>query len=261
MPYLIVFAAIALAVIAGASAVVFVLLRRRGLIPALLTAALTVTILIALWPIPTHGGFTFLFEIALHELHQTRDLVAERLDARQDERFWQRQSDRFGRTLAVVAARDAGGGWQEVEVGGGIHAWLDTTTGLLWTDVVEVRLATSMPPLADSQALCGRLPPAGAWALPSEGDQYSFWRSAGHTRLPGQTASQLSYLVDPDLRAETPVYSLRGGANQAGAAPTRNFKVRCLARTAAAPQHGYAREKIPLEEWNRFQLAKLAPTR
>ena len=255
---LIIYAA-ALTIIVGAGAMVYRHFAARGRLRAALYGISTASILVLIWPIPIHGGFTIWAEALYDELerHMKRRHDAEEI--RRAEVFQLRLQERFAAPLDYDVVSRLSGSWHTVSVTGGRLAWYDALSRLIWSEPLDFPSSAPWPSLAQAKALCRAYPPAGHWALPTEAEQYHFWKAGGATALPHPAASQLAYIVDEDLQTEIPTLSVanRGNANARTDPGPSTATVRCVARGPGAPARGYVKADIPLEEWNRFQLSKL----
>jgi hypothetical protein len=252
------FYVIALLVVMGAGIGVYWIFARHSRWLGAALGLLLVVVLALLWPIPIHGGFTFLGEVLyrdLHRQHQARQEVAKQ---QKKQAFVERIETRLSSTLSFSDAEPLAGTWSRVQVDGTQPAWYESDSRLLWSDWLPFKADAALPSLQAAKARCQDQPPLGRWALASEAENYLVWKSGGDKLLPTAPASSVSYWVDEDLGLEMPSYKLRHTSNnisQQGG--TRPFVVRCVARGPGAPESGYLRKDIPLDEWNRYQLSKL----
>lgn len=162
---------------------------------------------------------------------------------------------RFKGELAIVQSDPHSRGWQQIVDAEGHTAWLATSSGMIWSQWLELTATKSLPTLALARQRCAELPPAGFWALPTEAEHVHMWLAGGLDVLPSNQTGSVSYMVDTDYQLETPVYHVVGGSNvrPSGARP---FSVRCVARGPNSPERGFIQSDIPLEDWNRYQLSK-----
>jgi hypothetical protein len=227
--------------------------RMLGVFAGLFSAA----VLVLIWPIPIHGGFTLLGAIMFDELRDEWERVDTVRAARKDQRFMQRLEARFVGVLEYDGVVELAGNWSAVTLPTGEVAWLDKHSGLIWSKPLLLTTDTPLGALEAGKTLCREQAPVGYWALPTEAERYQFWRAAGEQHLPHKVAPAMSYLVDEDMRMELPSVSLPpsgSGNNRSGGAV--QLTLRCVARGPTAPARGYIRGDIPLAEWNRYQLAK-----
>ena len=239
-------------------------LRSKSRLLAVSLALLVLSSLVLLWPVPIHGGFTFLGEILYRELGQMQRQRARDAEQQETADFIRRVENRTAGPLSFIVTQSLTGGWAQVEIKGVAtkgagNAWHDSASGLLWSDWLALSSHPGMPALADARARCQRHPPAGKWALASETDNYLLWKAGGETLLPPAPSSSIAQLLDPQTRLEMPTYQLKPSADnrEQDNNPRRRFVVRCTARGSAAPTAAYSRKDIPLAEWNRFQMRKM----
>lgn len=247
----------ALGLILTAGWLVFRLFRRRPIVAAI-SAAGIVLLLALLWPIPIHGGFTFLGEVLYSEIERSWREEVETRKAQKKTEFAHRLETRFAGTLDFEATERITERWHRVLVEGRSTGILDSATGMLWSEWLVLPGDGSLPALSTAKDRCRAEAPPDHWALAGETENFHLWKSGGPDVLPAPTWSIVSYLVDEQLSLEMPTYQLRGGT--VGNAPgdsRRLFAVRCVARSAKAPPGGYARSPIRAEDWNLYQLSKL----
>ena len=134
----------------------------------------------------------------------------------------------------------------------GAIAWFDTDSGLVWSDPLTVPAWAAGGDVKPGREFCANRAPQGYWALPTEGDLFTFWEHAGYRVSPWSGQSTPSLLVDEGLRMELPVWYI---------GRDRTVAVRCVARSPRAPKAGYSRTDIDIERWNRYQLEKAEPLR
>jgi len=119
-------------------------------------------------------------------------------------------------------------------------------------------------PLSDlpaAKAICQQLSPQGVWSLPTEAEQYYFWRAHGADILPDDGASAIAILTDETFQLEMPVVNLgrQWNNNLENNTTTKTLAIRCVARSEQAPRQGYLNKDIPGDQWNRYQLSKSMP--
>jgi len=258
MPVILIFYLIALLVVLGSGVGVYWVFARRNRLLGAALGLLLVAVLVLLWPIPIHGGFTFLGEVLYSELENQMKARVEEKQATKRQEFVAQTTNRFhGRPGFSVVERLADD-WYRVQTGDGVDAWYDAGTRLLWSEWLPLDSNEPLPPLERAKVRCQEHPPTGDWALASEVENYLLWKSDGRNLLPQAPGSSMSYLVADDLGMELPTYALRKQPAPAGGHATvpTGFAVRCIALGADAPAGGYARRDIPLNDWNRYQLSK-----
>jgi len=250
--------AIVLLIILGGGVMVYRRVARRNRLLGVFAGLLSSAALVLIWPIPIHGGFTFLGAIMLDELIDQWEQVEEKSVVRKDERFLQSLETRFSGTLKYERVIPLAGDWSTVTLSDGGTAWLDNHSGLIWSEPQGLTTDNPLDALEAGKALCRNYVPAGYWALPTEAERYQFWRAAGKQYLPHNVAPAMGYIVDDDIRMVLPSVSLP--ASGLGNNATRgaiSLMLRCVARGAGAPARGYIRSDISISEWNRYQLAKV----
>lgn len=232
---------------------------RWGRLRAGIAAALTLSVAILIWPIPIHGGFTFLFAVALDELSRNYQQYQEIKQERKHNLFLSRLNQRFKGQLDVYPRQRLNSLWLEVQTQDGTRAWLDESTGMVWSELISLETTTDFPSLEAAKSTCSDHSPKGYWALPTEAENYTLWRSGGKTVLPHDDHNMMSYSVDEQLELEMPTYMMVNKArnNNATSKQGNSFSVRCIARTKNAPLRGYMKSDIALDDWNEYQLRKL----
>jgi hypothetical protein len=227
--------------------------------------------LVLLWPVPIHGGITILGEILYRELgsalrQQQRDQARQQQTA-----YTQRLADRVAAPLPFTVTQPLAGSWAKVQTAGGVSAWHDSSSGLLWSQWLPLPASAALPTLETARNRCRQQPPAGYWALATETENYHLWKAGGEQQLPAAPASSVAQLLDSKTRLEMPTYAIKHTADnnrqnssqnrtQIGSqssARQRHFVIRCTARSPDAPVGGYNRSDIPLQQWNRFQMRRL----
>jgi len=178
---------------------------------------------LALTPVPIHGGFVFLLpeliSESLGELQRSRA-------ARAREQKEKRLASRFAGHLPVAHHRDG---------------WRDPESGLVWSEALEPAAAIDASALAAAKAQCAAREPRGYWAVPRDADFY-FLAKAG--RAEGAWLAE-AYLWPEEVSLPVRVRFAGGGA----------ARTSCVAVTPPAPARGYLSSDVPLEDWNRYQLA------
>jgi hypothetical protein len=256
--YLLIYA-FALIVIVGLSFAAYKLCACWGRIPAAIAATLTLSASILIWPIPIHGGFTFLLDVAWRELNHKYIQHQELKQTRIQNEFLAKLSQRFKGPLDVHPRQRLNSNWYEVQTQSGSRAWLDESSKMLWSELLLIHTTTNLPSLERAKAACSTLSPEGYWALPTEAENYTLWHSGGANVLPRFEYNMISYTVDEQFRLELPTYAMGKKSNNANMASQHGnaFAVRCIARTKDAPIRGYIKSDIALDDWNEYQLRKL----
>lgn len=251
--------AFALIVIFSLCFAVYKLCVRWGRIRAGIAATLTLGAAILIWPIPIHGGFTFLFAVAWQELSHNYQQYLEIKQTIKDNMFLTKLNQRFKGPLDVYPRQQINSFWHEVETQYGARAWLDESSKMVWSELLLLATTTDLPSLEMAKTTCSSLPPKGYWALPTEAENYTLWRSGGADVFPQSEYNVVAYLVDDQLGLELPTYAMgkkTGNANVASQ-PGNPFAVRCIARTKNAPLRGYIQSDIALDDWNEYQMRKI----
>jgi hypothetical protein len=250
---------IALLVVLGAGVGAFLVFARYSRLLGAGLGLLLMVVLVLLWPIPIHGGLTFLGEVMYRELDRALEAHQEIVKQQEKRELRQRLETRFSRPLDFSITGPLSGTWARVLVEGGQPAWYESDSRLLWSDWLPFEPDAALPSLKPAKARCRSYPPEGHWALVSEVENYLLWKSGGDELLPDVPASSVSYWMDEHTGLEMPTYNLRGSADNTDQRPGKHrwFVARCVARGPGAPPAGYARRDIPLTEWNRYQLSKL----
>jgi hypothetical protein len=233
----------------------------RELHPILrILSSLSITAVTALlWPIPIHGGITMIGGILLEEFSSRRKQTPERpaLPSGSDAHF---RSGRFAGRMEIRSEISTADRWHAVVLGRNRRAWLDPSSGLLWSDSQRLTGSSRLHRIDAAKRLCTELEPAGYWALPTEAEQALLWNTATRSGLPGSEISEVSYIVDDSLGMELPVFRVRGHGNNESAVPP-GATIRCVALGPGAPPGGFIRRDIDLELWNRYQTSKINPAR
>ncbi len=253
----IVFYLVALLIILACGVLVYRWVRRRHPLLGVLAGLFCSALLVVIWPIPIHGGFTFLGATMYDELVDLWQRVEEKSVARKDQHFLQELEARFAGAIQYERVAALAGDWSTVTLPSGTVAWLDNHSGLIWSEPQMLTTDNPLGALEAGKALCLEYKPVGYWALPTEAERYQFWRAAGQQHLPHKVAPAMGYIVDGDMRMVLPSVSLppSRSANNSKSGMTQ-LALRCVARGPAAPARGYLRSDIALTEWNRYQLAK-----
>lgn len=235
-------------VLAGAAAFAcYRALRHRGRLPAAALSLIVIVVLALLYPIPTHGGLTFLAEVVVQEWAAHRRSEGYSAAKHAEAAFVERLEERFAGPLAFRILDRAGDSWARVTTDEGSEGWYERRSQLLWTDPLPWPDAPPSPTLEQAVAFCNAIPPEGYWTLPTEGELYHFWKADGAAISPGQGYSSMAFTVDIGLQLELPTV-FRG--KRAG------YTLRCVARSSKAPKAGYTRDDVELGAWNAFQLQK-----
>ncbi len=209
-----------------------------------------------LWPIPIHGGFT------LVGTQVYREWSNEREQARQIQQQQQitlaKSASRFAGALPYQLERTLADGWQIVSLQDGASAWLDENSGMIWSPWIALPRSANRPTLDSAKARCEQYHPAGYWALATTAEAALMWHAHGERHLPAATTSWMEYFTQPEFDLELASYHLQSNSNNEN--PARGdevFSVRCVARSEAAPDHGYRQWDVGLEIWNRYQLQRI----
>jgi hypothetical protein len=251
------FYGVAVLIILGGGVLVYWWVGRHHRILGVLAGMFSAAALALIWPIPIHGGFTFLGAIVFDELRENWERGVAVYAARKDQRFMQGLEARFAGVLEYERVVERAGNWSTVTLPMGGIAWMDKHSGLIWSEPLLLMTDTPLSALEAGKTLCREQVPAGYWALPTEAERYQFWRAAGRQHLPHKVAPAMAYIVDEDMGMELSSVSLSptgSGNNNTGSAI--QLMLLCVARGPAAPARGYIRSDIPLPEWNRYQMAK-----
>lgn len=227
---------------------VFIKVRQSGKFKAFLASILTVFLLALFYPIPIHGGFTFLFEIMIEELESQANQI--KYEQKRDKKiaFLTGIESRFKGTLDFTILKQEVDSWYSVQVADGINAFYESNSKLLWRPAMVLEHSVNNPSLADAKEFCRTMPPQGYWTLPNEAEIYYFWKSGGQRIDPGRGNSYISFIVD--LETQTEIQTMSIGRR-------REIAVRCIARSIDAPKRGYTNADISLSEWNTYQLEKM----
>ncbi len=237
------------AVFIGLMITVYIKMQRFGLIKALGASLLVGCLLFLFFPMPIHGGFTFLFEIAIDEVkHEMQDRALAQQE-KINSAFLTKFENRFSGVLSFQKLSRESKRWYEVTSVEGTRGWHDTRSAMVWSEPFTGVGSGNRPTLDEAVSFCRHLPPAGFWALPTEAERYHFWKSGGPELFDERRYGSISGLVDSRLQMVIPVVQLGRGADLA---------VRCIARGPNAPVRGYIQDDIPLAEWNRYQMSKVA---
>jgi hypothetical protein len=257
-----IYGAVVITVLGSGIGVYLVFSRRSKVIgfAAGLTASLA---LVLLWPIPIHGGFTFLGDELYTEITNWLQETRLRREAFIGDREEAPRKPHYGGPLDIAVVQELSPEWFFILVNGKVPAWHHATTGLLWSEWLALAPTEGHPELGEAKARCQHHAPPGRWELASELDNYLLWRTDGDRFLPAAPASSMSYLSEETLAMELPTYDLRRPAGSQGQAPfpsrSRRFFVRCITGAPGVPLARLSRQQIPLDDWNRYQLSKNTP--
>lgn len=251
--------AFVLIVIFGLCLVVYRLCVRWGRFRAGVAAALTLGVMSLFWPIPIHGGLTFVFAEVWHELsyHYQKNLQNKQTIKKQE--FLSKLKQRFKGPLDIYPRQQINSFWREVATQHGTRAWLDESSKMVWSELILLKTTTDFPSLETAKMTCSSLRPEGYWALPTEAEYYTKWRHGWTDIFPPNEYNVVSYVVDEQLGIELPSYGMAKKAGNANVASRQSntFAVRCIARTENAPLRGYIKSDIALDDWNEYQLRKM----
>ena len=254
----ILFYGVAILIILGGGVLVYWWVGRHNRLLGVLAGLFSAAALVLIWPIPIHGGFTFLGAIMIDELRDELARVETVHEAHKDLRFIQGLETRFAGVVEYGHVVELAGSWSTVTLPTGGVAWLDNHSGLIWSTPLVLTTEAPLLALEAGKTLCRQQTPTDYWALPTEAERYQFWRAAGRQHLPHKVAPAMGYMVDEAMGMEIPSVSLppvNSGNNRTRGAI--QLMLRCVARGPAAPARGYIRSDIPLSEWNRYQLANV----
>lgn len=255
MPVLIAFYLLAVGAILAVAFLSFRRLRRYGRLPAIAAGVATASTLLLLWPIPIHGGFTFLGEVAWHEWQGHQRLQQAAAVQAKRETHDVRLATRFRGELPVATRTTIDDRWAQVTTADGDVGWHDQQSGLIWSGWQPLADSPTLPDMAAADRRCAERAPRGYWALANEAEYVLLARGDGPAAMPPAPGSVVSYIAEAGSTLRLPTYRLAPSAKSAARRP---FVVQCVARAAGSPARGYVREDIPLAEWNTFQLGKLA---
>ena len=258
MSIILIIYALAPLVIIALFATVYRLLRQRGPFITTVAAVLLLTGLTLLWPIPIHGGFTFLGDVLYREFRNARRQQQHDAAQQQTAEFIRQAENRTAGPLSFTVTQSLSDGWSRVQTADKMAAWHHRASGLLWSNWLSLPASTALPSLKDARNRCRRYPPAGYWALATETENYYLWKTGGEQHLPPAPTSSIAQRLDPGSRLEMATYHLKNTArNDQSGSELRRYVVRCTARSANAPTRGYLRQDIPVAEWNRYQMRRL----
>lgn len=251
--------AFVLVVIFSLAYTVYKLSARWGRLHAGVATALTLGLGVLIWPIPIHGGFTFLFVAAWDELSRNYQQTVEIKQSQKERAFLSKLNRRFKGALDIYPRQQINSHWLEVQAAHGARAWFDESSKMVWSELIVLQATAELPSLEMAKATCVNLQPSGYWALPTEAENYTRWRSGGSELLPNGKHSVVSYLVDEQLGLELSTYVLgkKSANTDIGTSQRNSFAVRCIARTKEAPPRGYIKSDIALDDWNEYQLQKI----
>ena len=244
-------------IIVGGGALVYRLVARHNRLLGVLAGLFSSAALVLVWPIPIHGGFTFLGAIMFDELRDELVRAEKKHVAHKEKRIMQGFEARFAGIVEYTGINKLAGSWSTLTLKTGEHAWLDDHSGLIWSAPLVLTTDTPLSALENAKSLCRKLAPIGYWALPTEAERYQFWRAAGKQHLPDNVAPAMGYIVDEKSGMQLPSVALpaKGYGNENRRGDIQLF-LRCVGRGASAPARGYIRSDITLSEWNRYQLSK-----
>ncbi|MGI9324900.1 MAG: hypothetical protein ACR2PZ_06755 [Pseudomonadales bacterium] len=231
-------------------------LRRFGAVLSALIALLFMAVAVLLWPIPIHGGFTVLGEVMYNDWTRERELAKQaQLEV---VAVRQQLAPRFAGTISYRKTRSLQNGWSEVAEPSGTSAWLNSQTGIIWSNWTALPPSQSRPTLAQAKAHCAKREPQGYWALATAAENALSWHAGGHELMPRSPTSWMSFTTRADFGLELPSYHLRStSSNQQPRNAQEVFSVRCVARSDTAPEWGYTQDDVDLELWNAYQLQHL----
>lgn len=163
----------------GLTVWIYRLAARKNRVYAAVLAIVTLCASILIWPIPIHGGFTFVAEIIYHEWRGQKRLQEQARVEQEKQKFVNERTDRFAGVIEYEIQRPLANGWFDVVTTGGEHAWFNETHNLVWSATLALESTDTSPPLALAKARCQQLVPTGRWALASEAENVLWWQSKG----------------------------------------------------------------------------------
>lgn len=248
--FILIFYGIYFLIVIAVAVSIFRWMKKRGTGVALLASGLSVVLLSLFYPIPIHGGFTFLVEIMLSELRTERTRIEHMVKEERKEAFREKLAARFRGPLAFPVREKVTEQWSSFRTAGGARGWYDAQAGLAWTDMLPLERTGAPHDLDRAKAYCAAQEPRGFWALPTEAELSLFWKAGGYRLSPLGGYGTIGLLEDIDLQTE--LLTIRISRNG-------TYAVRCVALGPGAPAAGYSKKDIPLEEWNAYQLRKTMP--
>jgi len=248
---------LALVIIISGGVAVYLKCRSWGGARAASLGLFISALLTVIWPLPIHGGFTFFGEIVYFQIKNWQRKKEHIAEVQQQNAFVERFKERFSAPLVMVSQEPLSGTWWRASIDSGI-VYYEAQSHLIWSKPQPFETASPLSSLPAAKAICRNLSPQGAWSLPTEGEQYYFWRASGAVVLPDGGASAIAILVDETFQLEMPTVNLGQQSNNNTESDTAiiTFPIRCVARSEQAPRHGYLDKDIPRDEWNHYQLSK-----
>ncbi|HAS55046.1 MAG TPA: hypothetical protein DCS42_13475, partial [Nitrospiraceae bacterium] len=180
-------------------------MKKRGTGKALVAGGLSVVVLALFFPIPIHGGFTFLVEVMLSELRAERTRMEQAVKNERKEDFKARLAARFNGPLVFSVRKQITEQWSSITAADGTQGWHHAGSGLVWTDMLALEGTRTPPELDRAKAFCAALAPISSWALPTEAELSLFWKAGGYGFSPLGNYGTISMLEDIDLLIEMPV--------------------------------------------------------
>jgi hypothetical protein len=239
-----------LLILVAVAAGIFRGLRKRGWGQALIASGLATAFLGLFFPIPVHGSFTFPFEIMLRDLRSERRRVEHQETTDKREAFRLKLAARFTGPLTMTVGEPITEQFSSIASAGGTQGFYDVRSRLAWTPMLPIETAGAPPDLEHAKAFCAQIQPQGYWALPTEAELSLFWKAGGYLLSPLAAYGTAGLLESIDFQTE--ILSVR--ISQDG-----SYALRCVALGPGAPPPGYLSGDIPLDDWNAYQLQKVAP--
>lgn len=211
---------------------------RRWIVRLLVAVAILALAVATLVPMP-HGP-PLLFQLVsqtwrdLGESWQSRQQQSDERASFDDGRevFYQAFDGRFAGALDYAGTDDLGGGWQLVSVSG-VTALLDGNSGMIYSTEIGPALGGwTADDLAAATARCRALMPQGYWDIPTGREMDMAYENG---ILQADAASSQRWIV------RIVSYGGHDGPGLKAWSSGSDVAVRCIARSAKAPPHGYLR--------------------
>jgi hypothetical protein len=253
---MLIFYSIALVIILSVGLLTFVLFRNKNKLLAVLLSLCAMSVLVLGWPIPIHGGFTFLGAAIYDEWSRDIGSAVHDKNKQKHQNYLDKLTNRFQGELPIQQIQTLSERWAKIIYNQNQSAWLDTTSGQIWSNWQLLPATDSLPPLQIAKHHCSEQIPTGFWSLATQAEYIVMSRNSGAAFMSKSGTNIMTYTIDTDFKMEMPSYRVKGGGNSFGN-KIRRFSVRCIARGPGSPERGYIKQDISLGEWNRYQLSKL----
>ncbi len=249
---------VALTLILGAGWWIFRSAQSRGISTshASMLALCTSLFCLSLWPIPIHGGVTFLGEIAYREVKHSLREKEHAIQVKKKTDFVEHYDKRTQGHFTYLSEKPLNENWLQITTPQG-SIFFDNLTGHYWSSIQHFRTSSPLTDLPAAKAFCQNLAPQGLWTLPTEVEQYYFWKNHGAAILPDGGASAIAILIDDNTQFEMPSVNLTAQSRQKNGIKT--LPIRCLSPHQNSRPHHALKAAITLDEWNHYQLSKLLP--